>query len=106
MSKEQIEEMAKDLCQNTFCSLEEWNKCKLKVGEYCANCRCMAERLYNAGYRKQSEIVRCKDCEYAYMDGDRAYCRNIQTPWYNDYFEVFTEANDFCNYAKMKGGAE
>ena len=57
-----------------------------------------------AGYRKQSEIVRCKDCEYAYMDGDRAYCRNIQTPWYNDYFEVFTKANDFCSYAKMKGG--
>jgi hypothetical protein len=60
MSKEkQIEEIAKDLCQNTFCSFEEWNKCKLKVGEYCANCRCMAERFYNAGYRKQSEPISC-----------------------------------------------
>ena len=59
MSKEKqmIEEMAKDLCQNTFCSLEEWNKCKLKVGEYCANCRCMAERLYNAGYRKMPDNI-------------------------------------------------
>ena len=57
MSREkQIEVMAKDLCQNTFCSFEERNKCKLKVGEYCANCRCMAERLYNAGYRKQEWI--------------------------------------------------
>jgi hypothetical protein len=57
MSREkQIEEMARDLCYNGgTCSLEEWNDCKLKVGEYCSKCKSIAERLINAGYRKQSE---------------------------------------------------
>lgn len=56
MSKEKIEEMAKDLCQNGgTCSLEEWNDCELAVGEYCEKCKRMAERLIAKGYRKQSE---------------------------------------------------
>jgi hypothetical protein len=95
--QQKILEMAKDIC-----------RVKLNCNDVCnpiSACDALkyAERAIEAGYIK---VVRCKDCEYAYMDGDRAYCRNIQTPWYNDYFEVFTEAKDFCNYAKMKGGAE
>ena len=108
MKEKQIEEMAK-IAKQALDENRGWRcKCDICVaniidGIYCDE-SAVINGLYNAGYRKQSEIVRCKDCEYAYMDGDRAYCRNIQTPWYNDYFEVFTKANDFCSYAKMKGG--
>ena len=55
MSKEKIKEMAKILCQNGFCNLEDWNGCKLHGEEYCSACIHIAERLYNVGYRKQSE---------------------------------------------------
>lgn len=50
--KEQIEEMAFDLCRIDTCkhlSQEECNKTT------CAHCE--AEALYNAGYRKQSEVA-------------------------------------------------
>lgn len=51
-----------------------------------------------AGYRKQSEIVRCKDCEYW-------QCNNGGYPheecrWGKD---ETPDADDFCSYAKMKG---
>lgn len=54
--EKQIEEMARDLCKNTLCSLGEWQDCSVSVGS-CAKCKCLAERLVNAGYRKQSENV-------------------------------------------------
>lgn len=110
MSKEleqkQIEEMALIMCGRESCKtcthFIDATKCAAVVS---------AKKLYSAGYRKQSEnmveVVGCKDCQFAYIDGDRAYCRNTETPWYNDYFEVFTKTSDFCSYgAKMKGGAE
>ena len=58
MSKEKqiIEEMAKDICvaeQKTNYSCTE--KCK-KQG-ICAYCKVMAEHLYNANHRKQSEWI-------------------------------------------------
>lgn len=51
----QIEEMADRLCTTSyFCSTEDWDSCNQADGEYCDRCRKLAERLYNAGYRKQS----------------------------------------------------
>lgn len=50
-----IEEMAKDLCQAKFCSLEEWNECKQTGAEYCYKGMNVAKDLYRYGYRKQSE---------------------------------------------------
>lgn len=54
--EKQIEEMAQDICvaeQKTNYSCTE--KCK-KQG-ICAYCKVIAEHLYDAGYRKQSEVV-------------------------------------------------
>ena len=48
-------------------------------------------------YRKQSEIVRCKDCEHFYQDGTFKVCRH-----WNCHS---TEDDAYCSYAKMKGGA-
>lgn len=64
MSREkQIYETAKDLCQNGFCTLEEWNGCNLAVGEYCERCKRVAERLYNIGYRKHEQTPKkCPWC--------------------------------------------
>ena len=54
------------------------------------------------GYQSaKGEIVRCKDCEY-YTDGKCYYPHG-----YHDvavYRRV--NENDFCGWAKMKGGAE
>jgi len=57
-----------------------------------------AEALYNAGYRKQSEVIRCKECEHSYQVGDVRICRN----W--NYHS--TKDDVYCSFAKMKGGAE
>lgn len=47
------------------------------------------------------EIVRCKDCEYHFYDvGNQAwFCHE------HEYGEIFND-DDFCSWAKMKGGAE
>lgn len=52
MSKEQLE---KDLCQNGFCSTERRAHCRLSANSYCWDVEIIAEKLYNADYRKQSE---------------------------------------------------
>lgn len=75
----------------------------------------LAEALYKAGYRKQSEnaveVVRCKDCEYwtevsfdAITELHWGECRKPL----GDYRDCDTAEHDFCSYgeAKMKGGAE
>jgi hypothetical protein len=93
MSKEKIEEMAKIACVG------------FREGD-CENCKSVgicssytiSEKLYNAGYRKQSEVVRCKDCEHFYQDGNIKLCRH-----WNCHS---TEDNAYCSFAKMKGGAE
>ena len=99
MSREkQIEEMADKLCTTSyFCSTEDWDSCNQVDGEYCDRCRKLAERLYNAGYRKQSEgewktedtmLGKCCTC---------SVCGGCPTMEYR-----------YCPYcgAKMKGGAE
>ena len=93
MSKEkQIEEMAKVMCG--YYGTEKCYECR-----YCCDCHIKQEatRLYNAGYRKQSEgewvlreglnrLVRCTACGYEYND--------------------LVECTNFCGNcgAKMEGG--
>ena len=109
MSREkQIEEMARTMCRNyqpngncfagdELCGLE----C---VYGYCA------ERIYCAGYRRQSEdtveVIRCKDCMYLeerhYEElGDIPYIK-LTCKWSN----YSHQPNDYCSLAepKMKGG--
>ena len=42
-------------------------------------------------------IVRCKDCEYRQYDSPNIICRKHNLHCYE---------NDFCSWAKMKGGTE
>ena len=110
MSREkQIEEMAKDICvaeQKTNYSCTE--KCK-KQG-ICAYCKVIAETLYEAGYRKQSEgewlakdnfngrcsIATCSNC-----GTEKAFSILVRT-------ETIATLYPYCQKcgAKMKGGAE
>ena len=100
--KQQIEEMAKVLCED--CA-NDTSPCRLtKEGRMCDAVMEQAEALYNAGYRKQSE-------------GE--WIEHIEKPsWWEDDVEVFYECS-VCNTqspaptkycpncgAKMKGGAE
>ena len=88
MSKEkQIEEIANVLYESD-------NKRNILI----CGIEALAEEIYNAGYRKQSEVVRCKDCEHFYQVGDVRGCRH----W--NYHSTKDDA--YCSYAKMKGGAE
>ena len=67
--------------------------------EVCKDGFC-AEALYNAGYRKQSDVVRCKDCAYRDTEGCPL------TYWNGGELVSNVEDDDFCSGAKMKGGAE
>ena len=114
MSKEkQIEEMAKDICvaeQKTNYSCTE--KCK-KQG-ICAYCKVIAETLYNAGYRKQSEGEWID--QYKGQHTNPIYVCSIcgkgtlLRPHINelDNMEMVQALSPFCPKcgAKMKGGAE
>ena len=44
------------------------------------------------------EVIRCKDCEHFYQDGNIKLCRH-----WNCHS---TEDDAYCSYAKMKGGEE
>lgn len=127
--EKQIEEMAKELCDSTMCDLETFNNCRMSQGN-CSRCKRVAKDLYNAGYRKQSEVeLRVetttddfKDLEIAKKRGyhrKKFYCPNcdllikIET-W--DSERMFgggtilksNEMPKFCPNcgAKIKGGAE
>lgn len=87
--EKQIEEMAKvlrDPC-NGECVINKNGRIDCEA--------CAARYLHNAGYRKQSEVVRCKDCEHFYQDGNIKICRH-----WNCHS---TEEDAYCSYAKMKG---
>lgn len=107
--KEQIEEMAKEIClatQKTNYSCK--SMCK-KQGS-CAYCIVMAESLYNAGYRKQKEGEWIGQAD-GYADGELVY-----DVWYcsecNHCIDDGTDdAGLLPNYcpncgAHMRGGAE
>jgi hypothetical protein len=92
--EKQIEEMARSLNEATF----GVNVHTLADHLHPETINKVAEYLYNAGYHKQSEVVRCKDCKHFYQDGNIKICRH-----WNCHS---TEDNAYCSYAKMKGGAE
>lgn len=97
MSREQIEEMAKDLYGYSIDTEED--------------CDFVAKLLYTKGYRKQSEntveVVRCKDCiscEYCYPA--KAKGKEAIEAWYCHFHKRYASPDAFCSFAKMKGGAE
>ena len=52
------------------------------------------------------ELVLCKDCEYSYIAQTDSYGKmerfcNLRPSW-----SIKTEDDDFCSWAKMKGGNE
>ena len=97
--KEQIEEMADKLCTTSyFCSTEDWDSCNQADGEYCDRCRKLAERLYNAGYRKQSEG------EWQTAPDGTHWCSECghDATYTFDGTEICGVACPFCG-AKMKG---
>lgn len=46
------------------------------------------------------EVVRCKNCEYCLPYDSKKYCSHY--PYRECY--VVVDKNDFCSYAKRKGG--
>lgn len=60
--------------------------------------RKLAYGVANLGYHK---VIKCKDCVYSYFNpSSERYTCDRQYP------RRHVEEDDFCNYAKMKGGAE
>lgn len=110
MSREkQIEEMAKVMCD--FYGTEKCYDCR-----YCCDCHLKqeAERLYNAGYRKQSEPISCgheksewisveerlpdKDGEYLTWNGIIYYLI-----WFNASLGLWNVSEDGNTSAAIRG---
>ena len=97
--KEQIEEMAFDLCRIDTCKHLPQEECNKTT---CAHCE--AEALYNAGYRKQKEgewkLV--DKAEFIYQRYKCSVCG------YSSFFNEYGELYQFCPNcgSEMKGGAE
>lgn len=68
----QIDEMCRVLCQNAFCSVEDWADCTLRNG-FCGRCKMIAQTLYANGYRKASDVEReiLAEVREFYMRDDR-----------------------------------
>jgi hypothetical protein len=112
----QIEEMVRDMCDSCR-EATTAEKCQL---DCCDGVRQHAEALYARGYRKQSEVIRCKDCEYfkeytdeykrdfkyktGMADGD-CHIRLMNTYLGNSQY-CACRYDDFCSFAKAKGGEE
>ena len=116
IDKQILKEIAKDLCKNSMCKLDEWSNCDLFDGCYCSQCLNLALNLYNIGYRKQEWIsvedrlpeknVRVLVCiksnrSYTRFDTDRLDDRGF-VRWFNDV----THWMPLPEAPKMKGGAE
>ena len=97
--EKQIEKMAKTMCGNGMkdgnCATDD-SPCYLE----CVYGTC-AERLYNAGYRKQSEVI--DDFAKALLDAFPEGNRDARCPaiYYDDYMEIVEEAA-----TKMKGATD
>lgn len=69
----------------------------------------LAEVLYTAGYRKQSEnfveVVRCKECEYHHWEQEPCHGKTIHKCSVLDA-EVFRDFYCYYGKPKMKCGAE
>ena len=100
--KEQIQEMAKDLCQAEFWDVDE-DCCDLELDR-----RKTAENLYNAGYRKQIEGEWETETTNWVYDVKRTYCSNCRKSAIFDSFMGKYHLTNYCPNcgAKMKGGAE
>ena len=107
MSREQIEEMAKEICE--ICRRD--GECiNVKKSIVCKDAYIEAEHLYNAGYRKQSEgewLV------YGNVNNRRAMCTNCRKEFavqkgmlQLQHFPNCPLCGSRMRNAKMKGGAE
>ena len=106
MSREKIEEMAMtplDVLANDI-----YQHCPDLKDNYCGDTHCvacLANALYNAGYRKQSEGEWIAKTDYA---GYGYYCSNCNAVFIGENAEWIAKEHHYCPKcgAKMKGGAE
>ncbi len=91
--KEQIEEMALIICGNKDCT-----KCISNMGLRKCGAMAYAERLYNAGYRKQSEVEMLQGALKAEelhnkltMEMAQKALQNAKAEVANEIFEEFEE---------------
>lgn len=94
MEKQIIEEIIKDLCKNGVCSITgETNYCCWSVGSHCDGVEKLAKKLYNAGYRKQS-------------NGNWLPSPSGSTNVYCSLCGAFGDGGMYCSHcsARMKGG--
>lgn len=85
----EIFEIIKGGCGNQSCG-----DCKSYNEKNCSS-HLRATTIYNAGYRKQSEIVRCKDCKHRSEEG---FCHiDIEGVGYKK-----THEDGFCDKGERK----
>lgn len=68
-----------------------------KADPYMNGLNTCARALYKAGYRKQSEVVHCKDCRHRYSLGDDTHCCRIAHG-----MNGIVAEEDYCSYGRKK----
>lgn len=48
------------------------------------------------------EVVRCKDCKFAFPYRNYYYCENEDSPFTNSDWAVCPNGDDFCSYGERK----
>lgn len=52
------------------------------------------------------EVVRCKDCKFAFPHNDYYYCENEDSPFTNSDWAVCPNGDDFCSWGERRSDNE
>lgn len=64
----------------------------------------ITDRIKSAPTADVVEVVRCKDCKFAFPYRNYYFCENEDSPFTNSDWAVCPNGDDFCSYGKRKDG--
>jgi hypothetical protein len=79
-----------------------------KMSEYdeagwCVTCQAVrVEDIENTPSADVVEVVRCKDCKFAFPYRNYYYCENEDSPFTNSDWAVCLNGYDFCSYGERR----
>lgn len=64
--------------------------------------QCVERSLLNVPAADVVEVVRCRDCKFAFPYNDYYYCENEDSPFTNSDWAVCPNGDDFCSYGERR----
>ena len=62
----------------------------------------IVDRIVSAPTVDVVEVVRCRDCKFAFPYNDYYYCENEDSPFTNSDWAVCPNGDDFCSYGERR----